>query len=103
MLSANTRYSLAKRQRIQQEAKPVITNLNSIWVVQSLFMFLIQMMPVLQPEEEEASGSSVGGSSPAVSTPSPSRSKVSGLMTVAERLPLYYLKPIMYNYPLKGR
>ena len=47
-------------------------------------MLLIQMMPVLQPDEEEASGSSVGASSPAVSTPSPSRTKVSGLMTVAK-------------------
>lgn len=34
-------------------------------------------MPVLQPDEEEASGSSVGASSPAVSTPSPSRTKTS--------------------------
>ena len=33
------------------------------------------MMPVLQPEEEEVSGSSAAPS-PSVSTPSPSRNKV---------------------------
>lgn len=53
------------------------------------FNYLVQMMPVVQPDEEEASGSSAAPS-PSVSTPSPTKSKVKNYYNNAMLQILWY-------------